>query len=309
MPRSRAFLLCLAAIIYFISFAGTPAASLARAAAKAATAPEISARAAIVVEYPSGRILYAKSEHDRVSPASTTKILTAILALEHGKLDDLVTVAPTDLVRGSKMGLKSGERQTMRNLLYGLLLPSGNDSANAIARYLGSQGAGEKLDAKAYAARFIEMMNARVAQLKLKDSHFANPHGLDARGHYSSAYDLASLTWIALHYPDFNQIVRQDTYEAPGHSLRNVNKLLTRYQGADGVKTGWTGRAGLCLVSSATRNGKRLITVVLNAPKWYDDSTALLDYGFARLATLTRTTGFESLLVARSTVVAQSSRN
>jgi D-alanyl-D-alanine carboxypeptidase len=130
---------------------------------------------------------------------------------------------------------------------------------------------------------FVGMMNKRAADFGLPNTHFVNPHGLDARGHYSSAYDLASLTWYAMRFPLFNEIVRHADYETPGHPLKNTNKMLTRYTGAEGVKTGYTGRAGLCLITSATRNGRRLISVVLNAPKWVEDSSGLLDYGFARL--------------------------
>jgi D-alanyl-D-alanine carboxypeptidase len=211
------------------------------------------------------------------------------------------------------MGLVAGEQQTLHNLLYGLMLPSGNDAAMTIARYVGSGAKGTLAAARASRstasklaspiATFVGMMNARAASLGLKDSHFANPHGLDAPGHYSSAYDLASLTWYAMHFDTFDQIVRQPSYMAPGHPLININKMLARYPGAEGVKTGYTGAAGLCLVASATRNGHRLISVVLNAPRWYEDSAALLDYGFARLdatAPQKPTTG-ERLLVATRT--------
>ena len=246
--------------------------------------PEIGARAAIVVEYPSGRILYARSAHDRLAPASTTKILTAILAIEYGKLQDVVTVNEADLVGESSMGLVSGEQQTLHELLYGLLLPSGNDAAEAIARSLGEKSTSADPTLAEPVARFVGMMNARVTQLGLEDSHFMNPHGLDADGHYSSAYDLASLSWYALHLPVFNEVVSQPGHDSPGHALLNTNEMLTRYPGADGIKTGWTDAGGLCLVTSASRDGKRLISVVLNAPHWYTDSTALLDYGFAKLA-------------------------
>lgn len=256
------------------------------ASAYVAPQPQIGAKAAIVVEYPSGRILYQKSSHTRLAPASTTKILTAILALEYGKSNEVVTVSPQDMVRGSKMGLQSGERQTLLNLLYGLLLPSGNDAAMTIARHIGAKnqsGLAPTLQIKPV-SYFTRMMNARALQLGLKDTHFVNPHGLDRAGHYSSAYDMASLTWYAMHFQQFNQIVKQRTYEAPGHELSNLNKMLQLYSGADGAKTGYTRAAGLCLITTATRGGHRLISVVLNAPRWTDDSAALLDYGFAQLS-------------------------
>ncbi len=297
--HSRLGLLLLSALVLFVSF--LPAAGPSYAATVAQSKPlppEITARAAIVVEYPSGRILYQKDARTRVAPASTTKLLTAIMALEYGNLDEEVVVAPTDLVRGSKMGLRSGERQTMRNLLYGLMLPSGNDAAMTIARHLGEQ-AGSSAAGNDPVSRFSSMMNARAAELGLRDTHFVNPHGLDKKDHYSSAYDLASLTWYAMHYPLFNQIVRQPNYDAPGHPLKNLNKLIGEYPGADGVKTGYTRRAGLCLVSSATRNGKRVIAVVLNAPEWVEDSTALLDYGFASLAVQPKQPGAPKLNIAK----------
>ena len=146
---------------------------------------------------------------------------------------------------------------------------------------------------------FVGMMNTRALQLGLKDTHFVNPHGLDAAGHYSSAYDLASIMWRALHFQQFNEIVKQPTYLAPGHPLHNLNKMLTLYEGADGGKTGYTGAAGLCLVTTATRDGKRLISVVLNAPKWTDDSTALLDYGFEKLLSASNVKGAPLLAITK----------
>src|SRR5438552_9385398 len=140
--------------------------------------PEIGARAAIVVEYPSGRVLYSKAMHDRLAPASTTKILTSILTLEHGNIEDDVTISPEDLVGESSMGLQNGEHQTLHNLLYGMLLPSGNDAAMAVARTIGSQAIAFASQQKDPVQRFAEMMNARATQLGLADSHFVNPHGL-----------------------------------------------------------------------------------------------------------------------------------
>jgi len=270
--------------VALIALLFAPLAAYATPPSQVIEEPEIGARAAIVVEYPSGRILYAKAEHKQLAPASTTKILTAILALEYGKLDDLIAVMSDDLVGESSMGLQNGEKQTMRDLLYGLMLPSGNDAAMTIARTLGSRVVVGEVALKPPVARFAEMMNVRVGQLGLTDSHFVNPSGLDADGHYSSAYDLASLSWYALHIPEFNEIVRNVSYEAPGHPLLNTNELLTRYEGADGIKTGLTDNAGLCLVGSATRDGHRLISVVLNAPQWYPETAAIRDYSYARLA-------------------------
>lgn len=268
------------------------------------TSPDVGAHEAIVVEYPSGRVLYAKNEHEWMAPASLTKVMTAILALEYGNLNDVVTATPDDIVGESTMGLVSGEQQTLLNLLYGMLLPSGNDASMAIARHLGSTiGASVKSDSTDPIVRFAAMMNTRVQQLGLLDTHFITPHGLDGEGHYSTAYDLASLSWYALHIPQFNEIVSQTYYEAPGHALQNTNEMLTRYPGADGIKTGWTDGCGLCLITSATRDGHRLIAVVLNAPNWWADSAAILDYGFAKLAATPTDPTADVLSVSKSGVV------
>jgi D-alanyl-D-alanine carboxypeptidase (penicillin-binding protein 5/6) len=296
-PSLLSRLVIIAALL--AAFALSPAALMAAPAYQEVPEPEISAQAAIVVEYPSGRILYSRAMHERMAPASLTKILTAILVLEQGNLEDVVTVAPEDLVGESSMGVVAGEQQTLHNLLYGLMLPSGNDAAMAIARSMGAKSQAKEGASPDPIERFSDMMNARVGQLGLADSQFKNPHGLDMEGHYSTAYDLASLTWYALHFPTFNEIVRQVGYDAPGHPLLNTNEMLTRYPGADGVKTGWTDGCGLCLVTSATRDGKRLVSVVLNAPHWYQDSAAILDYGFAKLAATPLDTSAEVLSVSK----------
>jgi D-alanyl-D-alanine carboxypeptidase len=281
-----------------------PSQSFAQSSPQAQVEPQITALEAIVVQYPSGRILYRKADHDRMPPASLTKILTAILAIEYGKLDDVITVAPEDLAGESTMGLVVGEQQTLHNLLYGMMLPSGNDAAMSIARYLGSHLATSEHPDGDPIVRFADMMNSRISQLGLTDTHFVTPHGLDTPNHYSTAYDLASLTWYALHLQTFNEIVRSVKYDAPGHSLLNTNEMLTRYEGADGVKTGWTDGCGLCLVTTATRGGHRLISIVLNSPKWYSDSTALLDYGFSVLAATPVDTNAEVLSISKRDTVA-----
>jgi len=244
--------------------------------------PQIEARSAILIDYNSGRILYSKVPHDIIAIASTTKITTAIVALEHSSPDEVVTGGVDDEVGESVMGLAVGEKQTMHDLLYGMMLPSGNDAAMAIARHVGArltEPAGEKDPLK----RFVDLMNQQAQKLGMHDTHYGNPHGLDEEDHTSSVYDLAIITWYAMHNPTFAEIVRSNSYTIPGHYLLNTNELLSRYPGADGVKTGLTDNAGLCLVGSATRNGQRLISVVLHSPKWYDDSKLLLDYGFASL--------------------------
>lgn len=298
-PRKVRVLLPLLLSLLFVAACLPPRGFAAPSGQDAASEPDVTARAAIVVEYPTGRVLYNKAMHDRLAPASTTKILTTILALEYGKLDDRFTVTTDDIVGESSMGLKTGETPTLRDLVYGMMLPSGNDAAMVTARGLASKaGPAEGMPTDPI-ERFAGMMNTRVNQLGLKDSHFITPHGLDHDGHYSSAYDLASLSWYALHFPFFNEVVKQVSYEAPGHPLLNTNEMLTRYMGADGIKTGWTDAGGLCLVTSATRDGYRLISVVLNAPRWYADTTALLNYGFAKLGAAPSDTSAEVLEVSK----------
>ncbi|HMA35105.1 MAG TPA: D-alanyl-D-alanine carboxypeptidase family protein [Chloroflexia bacterium] len=260
---------------------GVPAVGHAAPPAQAAP-PQIGAKAAIVVEYPSGRILYAKNAHQRLPEASTTKTMTALLVLQRIAVTDVVTATADDLVGESSMGLVEGETQTVHDLLYGLLLPSGNDAAMALARTVGS-GLKDPPDAGPV-DRFVALMNRQAQQMGLQDSHFMNPHGLDDPNHYSSAYDLASITWYDLHNPTFNEVVSQVFHTVPGHGLRNTNEMLTRYPGADGVKTGMTDAAGNCLITSATRDGRRLIAVVLGEVfgHTYPDTTAILDYGFSQ---------------------------
>lgn len=296
----RQVFVTLISLLFALSIA--PGGLYAAPARQASVAPEVSAKAAIVVEYPSGRILFQKNAHARLAMASTTKIMTAILALENGKLGDKITFSAGDATWGTSMGLKVGEQQTLQNLLYGLMLPSGNDAATAIARYIGSrpqlQARGSPVRSGNPVQSFVALMNLRARQLGLKDTHFINPHGLDAAGHYSSAYDLASMTWQALHIQTFNDVIKQPDYVVPGHALHNLNKMLALYWGADGGKTGLTDAAGLCLMTTATRNGHRLISVVLNAPRWTDDSTALLNYGFATLpAAAAKAKGVEVLSI------------
>ncbi len=252
----------------------------AAAAPHVADPPDITAQVGIVVEYPSGRVLFDKDMHKHMAEASTTKIMTALLTLQRTRLSDEVTILEEDQVGESTMGLVPGETQTIENLLYGLMLPSGNDAAMALARTVGSTLT-EPAD-KGPVDRFIALMNRTAQQMGLADTHFVNPHGFDDPNHYTSAYDLASITWYAFHDPQFNKVVGTLYWDAPRHGLKNTNEMLTRYDGADGVKTGWTGDAGLCLVASATRSDRRIITVILNAVNWWDDGTALLDYGFAQ---------------------------
>ncbi len=235
--------------------------------------PAVDAGAAIVMDVKSGRILYEKNSRTRRSIASTTKIMTAILAIENGNLEDTVTISKkAAAIGGSTIGLKTGQTFTLNELLYGLMLNSGNDAAIAIAEHIGGSVEG-----------FADRMNAKAAELGVTDTNYITPHGLDRDGQYSSAFDLATITRYALENPVFCKIVSTHTASIPVKHLHNTNEMLDLYPGADGVKTGYTGQAGRCLVTSATRGGMRLISVVLNCPsraKRAQSSKSVLDYAF-----------------------------
>lgn len=243
----------------------------------AAAAPEISAEYACVMLADSGRVIYEKNAYARHSMASTTKIMTALLALENCELDAVVSVSRNAaLQEGSSMYLRPGNQITMENLLYGLMLNSGNDAAVAIAEYI----AGDT-------ESFAKQMTARAKKLGAKDTQFQNPNGLDADGHYTTAYDLALITRAAMQNEIFREIVSTKIKTVPlvaGGAelyLANHNKMLKIYDGADGVKTGFTKATGRCLVSSATRDGVSVIAVTLRAPNDWNDHTQLLDDAFA----------------------------
>lgn len=238
--------------------------------------PDISAEAAVLLDWKSNRILFARNLHLPKPMASTTKIMTAILALENGSLDDLVVTSPrAAFTGGSSIWLEEGEEKTLEELLYGLMLRSGNDAAVAIAEHI--SGSVES---------FASMMTARAQELGAVNTSFRNPHGLHHPEHYTTAYDLALISSHAMGINKFCQIVSTPriTISWPGHPwnrvLYNQNKLLEIYRGGEGIKTGWTTPAGRCYVGSASRNGRRLIVVLLNAPRMWEDAVALLDYGF-----------------------------
>jgi D-alanyl-D-alanine carboxypeptidase (penicillin-binding protein 5/6) len=235
--------------------------------------PEVTAQAAIVSDVTSGQILAEKNAHQRLAPASTTKIATALVALQRGQLEEQVTVHESALIEGAKMGLSPGQVVTLEELLYGLLLRSGNDAATAIAQHIGGSMDG-----------FVEMMNQEAEDLGLADTHFVNPHGLDAPDHYSSAYDLMIIARQALADPIFADIVSTQEYTFRGSRLSNRNELLGNYRGADGVKTGTTPGAGECLVASATREGHQVLVVVLGSEDRYGDASTLFDHYFDNYA-------------------------
>lgn len=235
------------------------------------------ASAAIVIEESTGRILYASNENERLPMASTTKIMTALVALENSELDEVVTASENAFgVPGTSIYLEKGESLTLEQMLYGLMLASGNDAAVAIAEHVGGSVDG-----------FCAMMNARAAALGCLDTHFVTPHGLPSDNHYTTAKDLVWIAREALKIPIFRKIVSTQRATLPwaNHTydrvLNNKNKLLSTYPGAIGVKTGYTKAAGRCLVFAAERNDMTLIGVVLNCPDWFVQSQALLDVAFA----------------------------
>ncbi len=245
--------------------------------ASASGTPDIASKAAVLIDVGSGFILYEKNADDELPMASTTKVMTALVALEQGKLDDVVVVpAKASGIEGSSMYLEPGEHITLENLLYGLMMWSGNDAAMAIALHIGGT-----------MEQFSQMMNAKAKELGATHTHFVNPNGLPAKEHYTSARDLGMIAAKAMENPTFRTIVstKQRTIDWPGHeykrSLTNHNKILHRYDGANGIKTGFTKSAGRCLVSGALRDGIQLVAVVLNCPDMYEESARLLDYGFA----------------------------
>lgn len=251
-----------------------------------AAGPEVSAQSAVVLTADTGTVLFEKDGHTPRPVASTTKIMTALLALEAAQErgDPLVDITQEMVaVEGSSMGLQAGDSISLTGLAAGMLLASGNDAANAAALYLDGS-------LESFAAR----MNQRAAALGMEDTHFVTPSGLDGEdaqglGHLSTAYDMALLARAALEDQAFRQLCSSPSlaveFAEPVKRVTytNHNKLLTQYQGCVGVKTGFTKEAGRCLVSAAERDGALLIAVTLNAPNDWEDHTALLDYGFSQM--------------------------
>lgn len=245
----------------------------------ASAAPEpvsTHAKASALIDVESGRLLYSHNGDTPMRIASLTKIMTAIVAIEHGNLTDMVKTSKRAAGKeGSSIYLQLGEEMSLSNMLYGLMLRSGNDAATAIAEHVGGSEEG-----------FVHLMNEKAAFLGLKQTQFKNPHGLDDDGHYSSANDLAKMTSYALKNEVFAEIVRTKVKKVPNphaewdYSYTNKNKMLNMYDGADGVKTGYTKIALRCLVSSATRNGQQLAAVTINDGDDWADHRKLLDWGF-----------------------------
>lgn len=262
-----------------LAILGAAVLTLPAPAVSGAEVPAVTAKGAVLMEAGAGRILWSRNGEERLPMASTTKIMTALLTLEQPGLDEMFTVnAQAIRVEGTSMGLTEGSQATLRTLAAGMLLASGNDAANAAAvRVAGTQ------------ADFVMMMNRRAAQLGMKDTNFETPSGLDGQSHYSTAADMALLARAALENPDFRSLCSQTSlklcYGNPPYDrwLANHNRLLKEYPGCIGLKTGFTKKAGRCLVSAAEREGVTLICVTLSDPNDWRDHTALLDWGFSRV--------------------------
>ncbi|MGI6491507.1 MAG: D-alanyl-D-alanine carboxypeptidase [Peptococcaceae bacterium] len=257
----------LAAVIIFLPWGRT-----------ADALPEVTGEAAVLMDSRNGQFIYEKNASQRMYPASTTKILTAIIALESGKLNDMVTISAGSCnVEGSAIGLQEGEKISMVDLLYAMMLNSGNDAAMAIATHIAGSIEG-----------FAELMNKKAAAIGAVNSHFNNPSGLPDPNHFTTAQDMALIALYAMQNPEFRKIVATHTQTIKRADplaqtyLENSNRLLWNYEGTIGVKTGYTNDAGQCLVSAANRHGRELLAVVMKAEgnNIWSDSMALLDYGF-----------------------------
>ena len=236
-------------------------------AANVRTPPPISAEALLVYDVDADQVLFERSAQEALRPASLTKLMTALLVLEEADLATVVTISTQDLVDGATMGLQAGEQLTVEQLLWGLLIPSGNDAAMALARH--SSGS---VDA------FVERMNRRAAELGLSATTFRNPHGFDADDHLSSAADLLQLVRLNWNYPLFRTIVGTAETTVAGHPLQNTNQLLGVFAGANGVKTGTTPLAGQCLIARIERNGHAVLIVLLGSGDRYTDVRNLFDF-------------------------------
>ncbi len=245
--------------------------------AKTSDEPKINSRAAVIYDRKSGKVIWGKSENERRPMASTTKIMTAIVVLENVGLEDIVTVSKKAAgTGGSRLGLKVNDKITVNNLLYGLLLVSGNDAAVALAEYVGGSVEG-----------FAEKMNEKAKDMGLENTHFITPHGLDMDNHYTTAFELAKMADYALNIDKFASIVNTKnigiSINGRSKNLTNTNELLGNLYGVNGVKTGFTNGANRCLVTSVNRDGMNIITVVLGADTKKDrsnDSIKLIEYAY-----------------------------
>lgn len=239
--------------------------------------PNINARAAIIYDRETKEIIWGKNENDKKSMASTTKIMTAVVVLENAKLTDIVTVSKRAAgIGGSRLKISEGDKISVNDLLYGLMLKSGNDTAIALAEHIGGS-----------VDEFVNLMNKKAVEIGLKNTHFTSPHGLDDENHYTTAYELAMLTDYAMENKTFCNIVNTKTatinINGLPRNINNTNELLGYMQGVNGVKTGFTNNAGRCLVTSCTRNSSQIITIVLGCDTKKQrtaDSIKLIEYAF-----------------------------
>lgn len=241
--------------------------------------PEITAKSAIIMDVTTGKILYAKAAEEKRYPASTTKMMTLIVALEHSNLDDIVTTSDNAAsTEGSSLWLSQGEQLKMLDMLYGLMLVSGNDAAVAIAENISGS-----------VENFAKLMTEKAHAIGAISTNFTNSSGLSDANHYTTAHDLARIAAYGYKNPQFTKIVSTENKviswaaKEYGRDLYNKNKMLWLYEGGNGIKTGYTEAAGHCLVSAAKRNDIQLVAVVLDSENMWDDSIALLDYGFSQL--------------------------
>ncbi len=269
----RSFTLRLAALCLTFSLVFTVIPS------PAAAAPTVQARDWILVDAQTGQTLDGLNIHQQTAMASLTKTMTALIAVERADLSMRVIVQPSDLVGESSAGLRAGENLSLKTLLYGMLLPSGNDAAMAIARAVGGSPLSDDPAAR---ARFIDWMNQKASELGLKNTHFMNPHGLDQNGHYTSVYDLSIIVREAIKYPAFVAAFGASSYTGEGHTWTHLNQLPKMYPGVVGGKTGWTDNAGLCLIEVVKRDGREVVMVLIGSTfeRWYQDAIDLLNYGW-----------------------------
>ncbi len=236
----------------------------------------MSAKSAVLIDASTGRLLYEKNAYEKMPMASTTKIMTAVVALEYGNVNDTVVAGKNACgVEGSSIWLSQGEKMSLSDMLFGLMLASGNDAAIAIAEHVGGSVEG-----------FVGMMNETAQKIGAYNTHFANPNGLPSKDHYTTAYDLALISAYAMSNDYFREIVKTQYKTLPweGHEwdrvVKNKNKILWNYEGGNGIKTGYTKAAGRCLAAAAERDGMQLIAVALDAPDMFSDCTAALNFGF-----------------------------
>jgi D-alanyl-D-alanine carboxypeptidase (penicillin-binding protein 5/6) len=266
--------------IIMLAAASAPVYGTETETAKKAAPPEISAQTAIMVEANSGEVLYEKNADQKAYPASITKIITALLAVENGSLDKKVKVSANAAgVEGSSIYLESGEAIPLRDLVYGLMLRSGNDAAIAI-----SEAVGGSTD------RFVIMMNKRARELGAFNTNFMNPNGLHNPEHYTTARDMALIAAAAMKNPEFKKVAGAKSWvsnrgEGKYNYFYNKNKVVYQYSGGNGIKIGYTKAAGRTLVASSERDGMELICVVMNAPDWFNDTYKLMDHAFSQYET------------------------